>query len=127
MIKSLSFNLRPHHSLCIQFFVGHGYSSEFVSEMTKTIRILNTENPLLTLTNGCDVICEYCPNNIDGICNSECKVGRIDRRCLESYGLDFGDKLFWLDLKALAREKIISQNKIPDICLDCQWRSLCGK
>lgn len=89
--------------------------------------MLNRENPLLTLTSGCDIICEYCPNNLNGICDSDSKVSGIDRRCLESLGLSFGEKLLWYELKAFAYEKIISQNKIPNVCLNCQWRSLCGK
>lgn len=125
MTKSLSFNLRPHHSLCIQFFRGEGYSDEFVSSMSKIIKRLEGENPLLTLTNNCDIICENCPNNKNYRCLSEEKTAAIDRRCLDEYGLKAGDKIRWNEIKELAREKIISKNKIPCVCRDCEWRNLC--
>ena len=37
--------LRPHHSLCIQFFEGKGYSPQFVDGMTKTIKMLEQNDP----------------------------------------------------------------------------------
>ncbi len=83
--------------------------------------MLEEDNPVLTLTDSCDVICDRCPNRQADKCRSECRVGRIDSGCLREYGLSAGDEIRWSDLKKLAADKIISQSKLPQICLDCQW------
>lgn len=121
----LSCKLRPHHSLCISFFKGEGYSAEFVRTMYDRIAFLNKENPILTLCVGCDIICEGCPNNIDGICKNNNKVCNIDKRVLDELGLRAGDNIRWNEVKKLAYDKIILNSKIKYICADCVWRELC--
>lgn len=125
-MTSLSeFELRPHHSLCIQFFRGEGYNQEFVQAMSQITDMLEKENPFLTLTEHCDIICENCPNNIRGICSSDRKVTNIDKRCIEKYDMRFGDTIRWSELKKLAYEHIISKNQLATVCHNCQWRTLC--
>lgn len=121
-MKKLSrYKLRPHHSLCIQFFVGKGYSDEFVQEMKKIIKILERENPTLMLVDECDILCKACPNKINGKCISSCKVHKIDTACLNECMLGFGDTISWNELKDLAYRKIIAQNKISEVCKGCEW------
>lgn len=117
--------IRPHHSLCIQFFVGEGYSREFVQSMSRVIQILHTENPIIELSDKCDVVCGNCPNNINGNCLAEQKVSDIDKRCLAEYGLAVGDKIRWHDLEILAYQKIIRQHLLPSVCRNCQWNTIC--
>lgn len=117
--------MRPHHSLCIQFFKGEGYSREFVISMTEIINFLNQNNPVVKLSVQCDVICQKCPNNIGRICLTEEKVSCIDRRCLEKLHLHFGDEIQWQDLKQLAFENIIKSGNLKDVCRECQWSGLC--
>jgi len=93
--------------------------------MTEIIVILEKENPLLRLTEHCDIICENCPNNIDGICKDNKKVSSIDRRCLETYNMQFDDIIRWSELKKLAYNNIISQKQLATVCHDCAWRTLC--
>lgn len=120
------FKLRPHHSLCIQFFIGKGYSDEFVIGMTETIEMLNLKNPLLDLSEKCDIICRFCPNNIDGICTAENKVHAIDSRCLDEIGLSFGDNIRWSELKSAAAGKIIKNGRLQNVCQTCQWSDICN-
>ena len=56
--------LRPHHALCAQFFVGKGYSAQFVEHMKRVLSELD-RGADVTLTDGCDAICAGCPNNRD--------------------------------------------------------------
>lgn len=121
----LGCNLRVHHALCIQFFKGKGYSSEFVRAMYDRIDYLNNENPLITLCSGCDIICESCPNNIGGECKDKNKVEKIDKRVFKAIGLKAGDRIRWSELKALAYDHIIPKKKIKETCIDCKWMNLC--
>lgn len=119
------FFLRPHHSLCIQFFVGKGYSEDFVKNMTNIIKLLQESDPEVTLQCSCDILCEKCPENISGICKNDCKVRDIDNRCLTEIGLSCGSKIRWSELKQLAYDKIIKCGKIEAVCYDCQWKEIC--
>lgn len=111
----------------MQFFEGKGYSEKFVCETERILKYLNEKNPELTLVCGCDIICGSCPNNENGKCSANEKVCKIDERCLQKYGLNFGDKIRWNKLKSLAYENIISKKMISEVCRDCEWRSLCDK
>jgi len=88
---------------------------------------LNNNNPVVSLTNECDVICEKCPNNVKGICTSQKKVSDIDKRCIQRYGLSFGDRMQWSELKRLAFEKIIDCHQLGEVCRNCEWRGICIK
>ena len=90
--------------------------------MSCIIDILNTENPVLILTDGCDIICTNCPNNINGKCKDNAKVSLIDNNCLAEYQLEFGTEIHWNELKRLAYEKIIIPEKIPNVCTNCIWQ-----
>ena len=116
--------LRPHHALCAQFFTGHGYSEAFTEHMRRTLGALN-DGASVTLVNGCDCICAGCPNNRNGVCETDEKVNVIDCRTLDAAGLAFGDTLPWRDLCALAEEKIIAPGALPSVCGDCEWIDLC--
>ena len=123
--KSKTVMLRPHHVLCIQFFVGYGYSENFVQSMTDVIKYLKCKDPHIQLVEECDVICRNCPMNKEGRCSSESKVRSIDKRALMEYGLDFGDKLRWSSLEELACSRVISGGRLPYVCEKCSWRELC--
>ncbi|MBR2177092.1 MAG: DUF1284 domain-containing protein [Clostridia bacterium] len=117
--------IRPHHSLCIAFFEGKGYSAEFIKSMTDIIKMLEADDPALTVSRECDIVCASCPHNISGICCTDEKVHSIDCRCLEEYGLNFGDVLHWSELKRLADKNIISCQKLKTVCGQCQWQDIC--
>ena len=63
--------LRPHHLLCLQTFVGHGYSPEFTAHMTYVKSLLDADSHApITLVNGPDDLCGHCPNCVDNACTS---------------------------------------------------------
>ena len=120
-----SLKLRPHHALCAQFFEGKGYSEQFVRHMYATLETLDC-GASATLVDGCDAICAGCPNNRNGVCETDEKVRAIDRRAIEEMGIRFGDTLSWRDLSTLAKERIIAAGKLPEVCRDCEWIGICG-
>ena len=117
--------LRPHHALCAQFFEGKGYSEAFVAHMYGVLSELE-HGGIVTLTDGCDAICAGCPNEQNGVCETDEKVKAIDRRAIEAMGLSFGDTLPWRDLSTLARERILAAGKLKSVCRDCEWIGICG-
>lgn len=116
--------IRPHHALCAQFFEGKGYSEQFVEHMYAILSKLD-RGASVTVTDGCDAICEGCPNNRRGVCETDEKVRAIDARAIEAMGLHSGDALPWQELSALAKEKIILPEKLKNVCRDCEWIDVC--
>ncbi|MBQ3264519.1 MAG: DUF1284 domain-containing protein [Ruminococcus sp.] len=119
--------LRPHHALCIQFFEGKGYSEEFVSHMRAVIGALQSSDPAVMLCDGCDVLCEKCPHNLGGVCETDGKASAIDERTLALLGLRFGDTLRWHELSARAYDRIIGCSKLSGVCRGCQWLMICNR
>ena len=118
--------LRPHHGLCLQFFVGKGYSPEFTAHMSATLNLL-ADNPAQPLQLVCrtDHFCSRCPHNRDGLCESGQKVDTYDQAVLSLCGLQENRQLSWQDFRALVSRKIIEPGKQPQVCTGCQWLDLC--
>lgn len=119
--------IRPHHGLCSQFFVGNGYSDEFVENMTNVLDRLNSQNLKVKIVEHCDDICSCCPKNKGGMCENEEDVMLSDSKCMEEYGYKIGDEIFWNDLRERVVSKIKAENKLPGVCNGCSWRSICEK
>ncbi|MDE6671865.1 MAG: DUF1284 domain-containing protein [Ruminococcus sp.] len=113
------YKIRPHHALCINFFEGKGYSTNFTENMTRIIENLQ-KNPLIEITTVHDVICSKCP------C-TDCheKATSYDMKVLDICGIS--GKIRWNDLQEIIHEKIISTGKLHEVCVDCQWFYICGK
>lgn len=118
--------LRPHHGLCIQQFVGKGYSEDFVRNMSALIKQLE-ENPEQEIRLCCqaDDVCKYCPHRQDTGCTSGQKVERYDSACLALCGFQDGQKMKWKTFRAGVLEWIIHVGKLGEVCLDCEWLPLC--
>ena len=139
--------LRPHHLLCLQTFVGHGYSPEFTAHMTIVQKQLTTD-PLtpITLVNGPDDLCGHCPNCVDGSCTSpkpavfdhlvaqklHLKEEHVTEKSTLVHSIAASDS----STSAAASDSPISINGIPSIlhmseqllaecCPDCEWKELC--
>ncbi|MDE6036570.1 MAG: DUF1284 domain-containing protein [Ruminococcus sp.] len=113
------YKIRPHHILCINFYVGKGYSKEFTENMTRIIENLQ-KNPLIELTAGHDVICNKCP--CTGCAE---KADYYDGKVIDICGIS--GKMHWKDLQKTVREKIINTGRLHEVCGDCQWFYICGK
>lgn len=118
--------LRPHHILCLTFFEGKGYSSDFVINMGNIHKALKDESKI-EITLGKDAICEKCPNMLDEVCTSQSKVERYDQKVAEFCELKEGQVLSYGTFKHLAYMRIIGQGELGNICGDCQWHEICSK
>lgn len=120
-------HLRPHHLLCLQTFVGRGYSEEFVEHMTLVKRQLTDDtHTRIILVSGADDLCAHCPNCVEGQCTSE-KPALFDRLVEE--------KLAWLDSSSNPPQAIsgipasihITADTLSECCPGCDWKELCTK
>ncbi|MBO4422350.1 MAG: DUF1284 domain-containing protein [Clostridia bacterium] len=116
--------LRPHHILCIGNFIGYGYSEAFTENMKK-IRASLSGGEEVTITEGADDICRYCPDNRGGICLNEDKAGRYDGKTAEILGLSIGNVYSYEQLRSGADERIYKTNEFHGICADCEWYETC--
>ena len=119
------FRLRPHHGMCLAFFEGKGYSSEFTAHMAKMKEILTEQNPMITLVRETDDICCACPHNKEGVCDAAQKVYEYDTGVLENCGLKENEKQPFLTFYRQVAEQILDQGIGKKICGNCQWRSIC--
>ena len=137
-------NIRPHHLLCIQNYIGYGYSEEFTAHMDEICEELKGD-PKIVIHKGCDDVCTACPNNsinqhnsngaedpksadgTEGACTSLDKVDRMDGMVLDISGLGYGDVISWNEATALVRERIFGAGRFNEICRDCQWFETCSR
>ncbi|MCI1954846.1 MAG: DUF1284 domain-containing protein [Oscillospiraceae bacterium] len=119
--------LRPHHALCLHYFIGKGYGCGFVENMFHIKRFLCGRSlRTVVLHNGADCICAACPNRRNGGCMSSEKVARYDRECLKACGLAFGQAFPWPELCRRVRKAILEKPGVrAGICFDCLWKTLC--
>ena len=119
--------LRPHHALCLQFFVGKGYGDIFVANMAAVKERLCAEpNQPIILVDGTDCLCAQCPHQQDGVCKTIEKSNRYDRGCLEACGLKIGEVYTWRQLCRIVCDSVaLSFSARESICSDCRWDPLC--
>ena len=118
---------RGHNLLCIQGYVGKGYSPEFVENMTEVIASLrpNTE---VTVSAEPDVLCAACPNLAESGCalhgeGSERGIVRQDRDVIERLGLEENAKTAWREILERIRANVEPED-LDEICGECPWLSL---
>lgn len=117
--------LRAHHGMCLRYFVGKGYSNDFVKNMTDIKEKLKA-NPCVLITTTPDEICKFCPGNNDGVCLSQDKVAYYDKAVLDICNISDGTIMPYLDFADSVHKNILSQGKREYICGNCEWNDLCN-
>lgn len=115
--------LRPHHSLCMQFFIGKGYSPAFTKHMYQCLDL--PRDCIVEITFGLDELCQFCPNHPAGICDSQQHVHEIDTRVANRFHYVEGTKLTLGEFWDNARSQIIEKNQVHQVCGDCAFLSIC--
>ncbi len=119
--------LRGHNLLCIQGFVGKGYSPEFVANMTRVVESLG-EGVEVTVTAEPDVLCASCPNLAESGCalhgeGSETGIVSQDRDVMKRLGITEGETLDWSGVVARIAGAI-QPDDLDSICGACPWLPL---
>ena len=118
--------IRIHHLLCMQYFIGNGYSKEFVDNLYEVISKLEKEDSFI-LTLKEDDICKCCPFNNKGICKDINKVSIYDMNVLDKLNLKENNIYSYKELKQLILKNIIDNGNRKKICNDCEWNYICSK
>lgn len=118
--------LRPHHGMCMAYFVGEGYSGSFSAHMAQLLSALRPGSPV-RLTLGTDAVCAACPNNAGGVCSKPDLVAGYDRAVLVRCGLTEGQVLPFGELTARVQARILAPGLRREICPGCQWAAICDR
>lgn len=120
--------LRGHHILCIEGFIGHGYSTQFVENMKKIISELE-RNPDILLLNSSDDICSCCPNLCEGRCmnenGGEDDVKKMDSQFYKKTGLCVGKVYKYSNIKNIIYNVFKNKSDLNGICNICSWNRIC--
>ena len=116
--------LRPHHALCMAFFVGEGYSSDFSRHMGEVLDSL-LQGGTVRLQCAVDSVCSACPENEGERCRKPALVAGYDQAVLTLCGLEEGNVLPFQELTALVQRRIIAPGLRESVCGGCQWNDLC--
>lgn len=118
--------LRPHHGMCLAYFIGYGYSDEFSLRMSRLLDILKHDTPV-KLTVGTDIVCGPCPNNQNNLCVQAAMVEAYDRAVLAACGLEEKLILPFGQFTTFVQERILSPGLRESICGGCQWNAICAQ
>lgn len=105
-----TYPIRPHHGMCLAFFIGNGYSTGFTAHMQEMLELF-TKGADVCLTVKTDEICSACPNNSQGICEAAEKVKRYDNAVLAECGLKEGQKLAFPEFTEAVQKKSLKREK----------------
>lgn len=106
--------LRPHHLICLNFFVDKGYNEAFTDNMNIIYQEYLTKE--IIIVEGKDDLCQSCPNLLNEDCQSP-KAKRYDENIKTVCNMLTIDKI----------KELIVNNQWQTICFDCEWFSICQK
>lgn len=115
--------LRPHHSLCMQFFIGNGYSPMFTENMYATLAL--PRDTKIEITYGLDHLCQACPNHPGEICTSEIHVAEIDKKVSLANHFHARQRLTMDEFFKASKNNIILKGKLHDVCGNCNFMNIC--
>ncbi|MEW6163387.1 MAG: DUF1284 domain-containing protein [Nitrospirota bacterium] len=119
--------LRGHHLICLHFFSGKGYNSEFVSNLRKVLERAEAGEEI-EVCSGADDICKKCPYLKEERClygrDAEDEIGEMDRRAIKLLSLKARRRVRWVDIKEKIPEILHEWSR--DYCKECDWRKACG-
>jgi hypothetical protein len=112
--------LRAHHALCLQGFVGLGYSDSFTENMRAVKDALADDSTEVEMTLAPDAICGACPHLATrASCGSPEGTDR-DRAVIAALDVAPGDGRPWGWWLARVGERI-SPDWLESACQECQW------
>ena len=119
--------LRGHHLICLHFFHGEGYNTEFVENLRDVLE--RTKSGEVEISPGADDICGGCPHLDQFRCRStedaDEGIREMDKRALELLNEGEGSKVKWHEIR----------KRIPELfhlwynsyCNVCGWKRACER
>ena len=125
--NSLKFvNLRTHHLVCLQSFIGKGYNDVFVANVFRILGYLKKykDKKSIVVDNKVDVLCMYCPNNSGFKCNEELRIKILDEKFSTILQSSEGEIFSMQEItKKIANN--LSEKDFSEICGNCCWVTIC--
>ena len=129
MLIMNNITLRIHHIVCMQSFIGKGYSEKFVQNFHNIIQFLRA-NPLckcITLVNHCDDLCKYCPNRLNSNnCKNEQFIHYLDTSYQNILQINYEIKYSLNEINNILKGNL-NIKTFNTICNNCQWFDICNK
>lgn len=118
--------IRPHHGMCLAYFEGKGYSSDFTRHMKEMLDIFEKNVQVQLVVSG-DEICSACPNDRNGECCDKKLVEAYDRAVLEYCEWEEGTILYFKEFAEKVQKNVIDAGYRDKICGNCQWNDICSR
>lgn len=120
------YKIRPHHILCLNNFIGKGYSNEFSANMACVKKTLESDiTARVIIAKGCDDICCLCPHRIGTKCETDDKTKGFDEKALQVLDICENNSYSWKELCDKFYKKIVLQDRLNDVCNNCSWKKIC--
>lgn len=117
--------LRPHHGMCLAYFIGEGYSNAFTAHMQQVLDAMSPDT-LVVLQTSTDTVCTACPNNSGGVCTSCGKVEQYDKKVLELCGFTTDTPISFAEFTGRIQSRILTPGLRSAVCGGCQWEDICA-
>ncbi len=121
--------LRTHHVICIQSFIGKGYSNKFIENLSNIINYLklNNNQKCIKLSNNCDDICKCCPNKLhSNTCRKEEFIKHLDESYKQICNFDYNTQYSLEELNNIIKNNL-TIDKFKNVCGNCEWFFICSK
>ncbi len=117
--------LRGHHLICLHFYKGKGYSSEFVENLNHLMREIVSDGAIVV--SGADDVCSACPHLKGDVCklseSSDAEVTGMDELALSLLNVEVGHGVNWTAIRDRLHQFIHQWH--DRCCSSCQWFGLC--
>ena len=122
--------IRAHHLLCLQGYQGYGYSSTFAKHLADSIERIKKElDSLIEIVISGDIICDKCPNYLDGKCKKDAdaydRIRRMDLEVLNISGIEIGSIDTCASYFDTVNRCVQGKSQVVNICGNCQWSEKC--
>lgn len=119
-------SIRPHHILCINNFIGKGYSDDFVNNMTSITNNLKDDS-IISFKKDCDTVCSHCPERRQNICKDEEHIQMLDNNTICKLNIDINKEYLWKELKDRYTQFVKQNDCLDKICFECKWNDICNE
>ncbi len=120
--------LRGHHLICLHFFKGEGYSSDFVANLQGLIDRAE-EGEEIEVIDSADDVCRRCPHLRQTICcyqqDYEAQIREMDSAAFELLRIGINAKTEWGTIRAMLPR--ILEDWSQRYCFDCNWKLTCRR
>lgn len=118
--------LRAHHLICLQSFIGKGYSDEFASHLKKISDFLRQKKQIIVITNKSDDICKKCPLKTGKHCSNEEQISHLDEAYLKILKLSTNMMVSFSEVTNIILNSL-TKEEFDRNCKTCQWYNICNK